>query len=244
MSRDAITWECIGGCRLAVSRRHHFGEDALCLAQFAAPLPHESVCDLGTGCGILPLWWCSRRPPALVTAVELQQEAAALARLSVDASALSDRVMVIQGDLRHWREWAAPASFDVVTMNPPYFAVGSGKTSNCEAVRIARHEGVGCTLSDVAEAAAALLKGGGRFCLCHRPERQADVLSALAAAGLSPRRLRCVQRDASAAPWLMLWEAVKSPAKMTLCPPLVCRDASGALTAEYAALYHAKPGYN
>ncbi len=31
--------------------------DALLLAEFAAPKPREAACDLGCGCGIIPLMW-------------------------------------------------------------------------------------------------------------------------------------------------------------------------------------------
>ena len=43
-----------------VSRLHGFGADALLLADFAAPRQGERALDLGTGCGILPLFGAGR----------------------------------------------------------------------------------------------------------------------------------------------------------------------------------------
>ena len=48
---------------------------------------------------------------------------------------------------------------------------------------------------------------GGRFALCHRPERLADLLEALRSHGLEPKRLRLVCRRAGDVPSLLLLEA-------------------------------------
>ena len=53
---------------------------------------------------------------------------------------------------------------------------------------------------------ARLLRSGGRFCLCQRPQRLAEVFAALRGAGLEPKRLRLVQHDAVGAPGLVLLE--------------------------------------
>lgn len=51
--------EALGAGRFViVSHSHGFGADALLLADFAAPRWGERALDLGTGCGILPLFWC------------------------------------------------------------------------------------------------------------------------------------------------------------------------------------------
>lgn len=221
---------------VAVSARHGFGEDALLLAAFAAPRPRERVCDLGTGCGVLPLWWCVRQaPPARIDAVELQPEAAALARLTVERAGLTDTVTVHAADLRRWREFLPPGGMDAVVMNPPYFPEGSGKVSADPSRRITRHEGAGCALPEAMGAAAGLLREGGRFCLCHRPERLADVFEALRAVRLEPKRLQFVYRDPAGPPWLFLCEGRRGGAPgLTVLPPLDSRRAAAAFAASIA----------
>lgn len=83
-----------GGITALVTAEHRFGSDAVLLADFARPKRRDIVCDLGTGCGILPLLWCRRDPPAHIDAVELQPEAAALAAEAVCLNHLEERITV------------------------------------------------------------------------------------------------------------------------------------------------------
>ena len=45
---------------IVVSESHTFGTDAILLANFAAPKRKDTLCDMGTGCGIIPLLWCKK----------------------------------------------------------------------------------------------------------------------------------------------------------------------------------------
>ena len=60
------------------------------------------------------------------------------------------------------------------------------------------------------QCAFRLLKDGGRFALCHRPERLAEVLAVLRANRLEPKRLAFVKNRPDATPWLFLVEAQKN----------------------------------
>ena len=98
----------------------------------------------------------------------------------------------------------ARAQYDLVACNPPYFTAGQKSPDPRRAA--ARHEG-GCTLEDVAAAAARALRYGGRFALCHRPDQLARVFAVLAAAGLEPKRLAFAKNAPGGRPWLFLLEA-------------------------------------
>ena len=219
-------FETLGGnMQIEVSDDCRFGEDALLLAEFTNVRSSDKICDLGTGCGILPLLWCRDHPGLFVQALEIQPEAAAMARFSVNRCGLSDSIAIHTADLRNWREVIPPGSQDIVTMNPPYFPAGTGNVSKSKAARIARHEGIGCTLGDAADAAYGLLRSGGRFCLCHRPERLCDVVIVLRNAGLEPKRMQLVQIRCDTPPWLLLCEARKGAKPgLTVLPPLIQKN--------------------
>ncbi len=184
-----------------------FGTDAVLLSEFALAHTARRVCDLGTGCGILPLLWHTKPNGPTVDAVELSAHAAALARASVEQNGLSSSISVVEQD---WCTLSLPSdTYDLVTCNPPYFAAGTGKVCPDPDRRLARHEPAP-TLTDITPAAYRLLKSGGRFCLCHRPERVGDVLRILQDGGFSPARLQLVQARTDTAPFLLLCDAVKN----------------------------------
>lgn len=104
---------------------------------------------------------------------------------SVEWSGLAGRVIPVEGDLRDLPKALPAGQFDLVSCNPPYKERGRGLLSESPAEQIARHETC-CSIEDVCRAASRLLRFGGRFCLCQRPERLADVLTAMRSCGWSP----------------------------------------------------------
>lgn len=233
-----VTWlEVKGNTQAAVSAVHRFGTDAILLADFAAPARGETVCELGTGCGAIALRLCAEGTPAAVHGADIAPDAIALAQQGADAFVGTPVPTFAVAD---WTEPAsiAPAgSFRRVVCNPPYFPPDSGGVSEDADTRRARHEQPD-TLQNVCRAAAWLLQFGGRFCLCHRPERLAAVLAALTAQGLEPKRLRPVQQTADTPPWLFLLEARKGgKAGLVWEAPLLLKDADGNPSAEYRRIY-------
>lgn len=196
-----------------------FGTDALLLSAFTPVHATDRVCDLGTGCGIIPLLWYRYDSAPVVDAVDCSASAIALARESIEQNGLSDRITVWEQD---WCSLTLPVgAYDTVVCNPPYFPAGSGKVSEHPDRRLARHE-TATTLHDVVSAAHRLLKNGGHFCFCHRPERLADVLIALREQGLSPKRLQWVHARQDSAPFLFLCDAVKGGnPQLRVLPPYI-----------------------
>lgn len=211
-----------GGVFVEVSDEYGFGEDALLLAQFASPRPGENMCDLGTGCGIIPFLWCRSRPTPHIEAIEIQQAAVLMARRSVNRAGLQESIIIHHADLREWHKILTPGSQDTVTMNPPYFAPGTGHLSSSKAARISRHEGEGCTFEQAAAAAFGLLRSGGRFCVCHKPQRLCEILDVLQAFNLEPKRLRFIHNTIDSPPWLFLVESHKGGSKgLAVMPPFI-----------------------
>lgn len=212
-------WESLNErCGVFVTPSHSFGADALRLANFV-PQGFPLLCEFGTGCGVIAVILAAREPTVHVTALDIQEEAVALAARSVAASGLQDNVSLLCAD---WRKAPLPpASFDAVVCNPPYFPPHTGGVSTDAARRVARHEDSPASLAELCTAAARVLRHGGRFFLCHRPERLCDLVSTLRAAGLEPKRLRFVQHDAATAPYLLLCEARKGGRPGMVCEPVL-----------------------
>ncbi len=194
-----------GNVKIVVSDSHPFGTDAILLADFANVKSGDTVCDLGTGCGIIPLIWCKNRKAKSIDAVDIQEKACKQLEKSIEINGFSDKLRVHNADLREIKGVLPLGGYDVVTMNPPYKPIGTGIESLSKAEKIARHE-TECTLDDAVLAAKKLLRYGGRFCLCHRPERLCDILVGMRSGGIEPKRIRFVVQNHGKAPWLVLVE--------------------------------------
>lgn len=174
------------------------GGDTLALGRFATVRRGWRVCDLGTGSGALLLLLAGRETGLRLTGVELDPLAAETARGNLRANGLG-------GEIRQesWQETSLLAgSFDLVVSNPPYFARGSGGRGGPGRME----EG---TLEQLCRAAARLVRSGGRFALCQRPERLTDLLCALRSSGLEPKRLKLVAASPAHVPSLVLLEGVR-----------------------------------
>lgn len=207
-----------------------FGVDARLLCAFSKIKKGQSVIDLGTGNGIIPLLLHKKSlalrsshavGPCRFTGLEIQEAAVRLAKKSVAANALEADVEIIRGDIRHVDDLFQPQSFDAVLSNPPYMKVQGSKESESQAKRIARNELL-CDIDDIASAASFLLKPNGTFFMAHRPYRLQEIFSAFEKVGLVARRARFVFPAADKPPEMILIEAKKNYKKdLKIEAPLV-----------------------
>ncbi len=204
-----------------------FGTDALLLAAFASERIVGGVCaDFGTGSGILPLLLLASGSRARFVALEIQQKYAELARENVVKNGFADRVEVLQGDLRAYRDILLAGSMDSVISNPPYLKTDCGKRNLTVEKRIAWHEEF-LRVEELAAAASWALKSGGRFFCVYLPSRMVSLFSALRGRDLEPKRLRLVAPSPGEKPSLLLLEAKKNASEglETLPTLFLYRDA-------------------
>lgn len=185
-----------------------FGMDAVLLSGFATVKRGERALDLGTGTGIIPILLEAKTEGKEFFALEIQKEVADMARRSVELNGLEDKIHIIEGDIREASQIFGPASFDVVTSNPPYMNDAHGLKNPDLPKAISRHE-VLCTLEDVAREASRLLKTGGRFYMVHRPHRLVEIISRLSSCRLEVKRMKMVHPFADREANMVLLEAVK-----------------------------------
>ncbi len=214
-----------------------FGMDAVLLSGFAQVRPDGTALDLGTGTGIIPLLLAAKTPGRHFTGLEISKTCADMAQRSVELNDLTERITILQGDIKEAGTLFAPASFDTVTSNPPYLQENGGLLNPDTEKAAARHE-VLCTLEDVAAAAAMLLAPGGHFYLVHRPFRLAEIIRTLSAYHLEPKRMRLVYPYVDKEPNMVLLEAVRGgKPRMTVEKPLIVYTQEGKYTEEIYDIY-------
>lgn len=217
--------------------RFQFGMDAVLLSGFARAGEGSRVMDLGTGTGIIPILMTAKTKASHYTALEIQHESADMARRSVLLNGLEDRIDIVEGDLREADVQFAPASYDVVTCNPPYMIRQHGLVNPGDARAIARHE-ILCSFGDVARVTEKLLRPGGHFYLVHRPFRLAEIMVTLCAHHLEPKRMRLVYPFADREPNMVLIECIRGARpRMSVEKPLVVYQAPGEYTEEIREIY-------
>ncbi len=222
---------------IEVSAEHTFGTDALLLAYFASPKNNDRAMDMGTGCGIIPFLWLRNSKLSPVHCLDIQQNAIEQVKRSIERNALQGRLVPHLCDLREIRSEFPAEGFSLVTMNPPYKPVGTGIESKSNSAKIARHE-ICCNIEDAVKTAAYLLKFGGRFCMCHRPERLADAVCLMRQYSLEPKRLRFVTDKKGQEPFLFLIEGKKNAKPFLRVEPLLqIKKENGKFTREMLAVY-------
>lgn len=222
------------------SERFQFGIDAVLLADYASKSlkEKESVIDLGTGTGIIPLLMVNKCKTAAFTGLEVQKESADMAARSVAMNGLEGQINIVNGDLKMTDKLFDKHSFNIITCNPPYMIDAHGRSNEQDALTIARHE-VLCTLEDVVTAADYLLASHGSFFMIHRPFRLPEIFSSLEKHKMEMKRMRLIYPFADKEPNMVLIEARKNTKRrLTIEPPLIVRNDDGEYTVEVQDIYN------
>lgn len=214
-----------------------FGIDAVLLSGFANVKKGERALDLCSGNGIIPILLAGKTEGEHFTGIEIQPESADLAIRSVSANGLSDKIAIECGDIKNISEIFNKGSFDVVTCNPPYMIDCHGIKNPESPKAIARHE-ILCDFNDVAGAAAAMLKQGGRLYLIHRPFRLVELFETLTKYKLEPKRMKFVHPYIDHEPNMVMIEACKGgKRRISIEKPLVVYESEHKYTQEIYDIY-------
>ena len=198
-----------------------FGVDAVFLSDFARVKPGETVLDMGTGNGVIPILLAAKTRGEKFTGLEIQAETAEMARRSVRLNQLEDRIEIVTGDIKEAAAIFKPAFFDVITTNPPYMLSEHGLKNPDDARAIARHE-VLCSLDDILRESMRLLQDKGRFYMIHRPFRLTEIMIKMNHYKIEPKRIQFIYPHIDREPAMVLIEGVRgAKSRVTVEPPIV-----------------------
>jgi len=195
-----------GGMRVIQKKEgYRLSLDPLLLANFVRLKKNETLLDVGTGCGIIPLYMAKRGFANRIVGIEIQDE---LYDLALRNKALNGcaNVEFVKGDARVGGKGLGPVH--VIVSNPPYVKAAAGRKSQGRSRLIARYEST-LDLPSLVSLAASLLFTHGRLCLIYPAKRLAEVIYASKAWNLEPKRLRLVHSRKAEPAVLSLVECVK-----------------------------------
>lgn len=216
---------------------YRFSLDAVVLAHAVRPRQGETVLDLGTGCGVIPILLGSQYKDVRIYAVEIQEELASLAKENVILNRLESRIHILHADLRTMDYASIPLPVDRVVSNPPFRRIPSGRINPNTQRAIARHE-VALTLGGLFQVVRSVLKTGGRLAMIYCADRLAELFSSLDAFGLRPKMLRNLHSYQNSVAKLCLVEAVKGACGgLTIAPPLIIYESGRVYTKEVRQMF-------
>jgi tRNA1(Val) A37 N6-methylase TrmN6 len=240
-SLDALS----GHFRIYQLRRgHRFSTDDVLTAWYGTTcVPSAStVLDLGSGIGSVAMIAAWRLPGARLVTVEAQEESVRLAEKSAAYNGLDGRYKIRRGDFRDAGVLRDDERFDLVLGSPPYFPVGTGIEGDHPQKIACRFELRG-DIADYARVAAVHLAAGGLFACVFPDDQRERVVVAARQAELAIVRRRPVVFRAGEPPLIALWAMMRAhdlPEQMRdrtwVEPPLIIRDADGAVHHEYVTV--------
>lgn len=213
---DAI---CAQNLRLVQKKKgYRFSIDPILLANFVALKMGQRMLDIGTGCGIIPLYMAARGAGNPMLGIEIQEELYHLAQRNRELNR-PDNVQFLKGDIRSLRA-ATSGLFHVVVSNPPYVKLRTGRSCPTRSRYLARQESV-LDLTALLSAAKRLLYSRGRLCLVYPSRRVGEVVFEARARRLEPKRIRFVHPRPGEPSNLFLLECVKDGGpEVTVMEPL------------------------
>lgn len=213
-----------------------FGIDAVLLSNFAKIKRNSRVVDLGTGTGIIPILLAGKSSAKEIYGIEIQKEVAEMASRSVELNNLTDRVKIVNEDLKNISRILEKNTFDVVTSNPPYMHP-NGVINESDKKAISRHE-IKCDIEDVIRVASELLKPNGKFFMINRPLRLVDMMYYGRKYRLEAKYIRFIHSKVGKAPKLVLVEYVKcAKAEVKIMDPLYIYNDDNSYTEEILEIY-------
>ena len=136
------------------------GTDAVLFAQWVDVISSDNALDIGTGSGVIPLI-LAQKGVGSVDAVELDSDSYEEATLNFNISVYSDRLSVVQNDVRTYAD-NIEKKYDLIVSNPPYYA--SDVKPIKEKKVMARHVST-LSFKDLLVAAKKMMKEDSRFAL-------------------------------------------------------------------------------
>lgn len=200
---------CEEKLRIIQSRNsYRFSVDSFLLANFVILKRNERLLDIGTGCGIIPIYLSKRGYKNSMLGVEIQKELFGLASKNRILNHVENQIDFHRGDITKLVSTLKKTPFSVVVSNPPYTKKGSGRTSTGHSRFVARYESK-LNLPGLLSAASALLNKKGRFYVIYPARRLGELINTAKLNKLELKRLRMVHPRKDEEANLFLAEFIK-----------------------------------
>ena len=213
-----------------------FGIDSVLLSDFAKKIrPGSTICDLGTGTGIISILLSKKVDSSKIIAFEKQRDVFDMAFRSIKMNGLENDIKIINSDILEIdRDFRA----DAVVTNPPYKKLDTGINSVNVKKQISRFES-SANLDDWIRISSRILKDFGEFYMVYRPERLAEVFSIMNKYKIEPKVIRFIHSKVNEHSTMVLIKGVKlAKCFLKIEKPLIIYNNDGSYTSEINEIYN------
>ncbi len=186
-----------------------FSLDSILLAEYVKLNNNvKNILDIGCGNAAIPLILATKTK-ASIDAFEIQKHIYDLAVESVNYNHLDSQISIFNEDIKDHQKIIKNKKYDIITCNPPYFKVTTGKyLNNSASLSIARHE-LKITLEEVMQIASNHLNTKGEFYLVHRSNRLDDIIINANLNKIPVKNIALISTVDNNEPYLVLVRCVK-----------------------------------
>ena len=206
-----------------------FGIDSVLLSDFAKKIrPGSTICDLGTGTGIISILLSKKVNSSKIIAFEMAFRSIKMNGLENDIKIINRDILEIDRDFR----------VDAVVTNPPYKKLDTGINSGNIKKQISRFES-SANLDDWIRISARILKDFGEFYMVYRPERLSEVFDIMNKYKIEPKVIRFVHSKIEEHSTMVLIKGVKlAKSFLKIENPLIIYNSDGSYTSEINEIYN------
>jgi len=186
---------------------YRFSIDAILLANFITLKKHERILDIGSGCGVIPVYLSKKGYSNTMLGVEIQKDLFDVS-LRNKTGNTCDNIDFLHGDIASWAHQLKKTPFHVVVSNPPYTKSRTGRKSPGQSRLLARHETT-LDLPLLISVSSSLLFKKGRLYVIYPSRRLGELICEAKSGKLELKRLRLVYPKKNGGANLFLAEFIK-----------------------------------
>ena len=195
-------------------------------------IPSQSVVwDVGAGTGLISIMLAQRFATSLITAIEIDSDAACEAERNAKMSPWGDRIRIVEGDIMNVYE-SLPRP-DVIISNPPFFK--NGLKAPDQARAMARN-GASLSFSSLISLASEVLSDDGRLVMISPVDDMDEIEFETAMHRLYVKRKCMVRSKPDVAAKRILWEFTKTKSSDTVLSELCIRDSEERYSDDYRSI--------
>ncbi len=151
--------------------------DAVLLAACVNAKKGQKILDVGAGSAAVSLCIAARCPDITIKGIEIQTEMINLARDNIAMNRLSDKINILQADIRSKKiDGLQTGTFDWVVTNPPFVL---DKQPSPSKIRDIAHRESECPLNEWILNCLRYVSARGRFAMINRADRLPEIMTLL-----------------------------------------------------------------